>query len=304
MNFIVVSKCYEKKFHVDWDDSLTNEAFTVIIPIQLVHGAEPEIIMEVGKLSRREEHQVKYDAQYAYIWGAETVHCTAPCQYTDKKYRCCLSVSVAYITYDNVEQLLCDFTQEYPPRCRKLILKWAANPHWRKQQPMKIYLPIISEKQVFGKVWIKQMHKYNSLEKSHGIIISSKCTAELHPWISTQRQNYCIKHGYRTGNMLQYYQSCGRSMMNARELMLKMSGFVFVTPRDSEKNQHNWGKMMLELLQFKSKNGHLDVKAKHGGRLYSWVRRQRRELSKTKLTEMQLTRKKKLVTIGFRFEND
>jgi len=109
------------------------------------------------------------------------------------------------------------------------------------------------------------MHKYNSLEKSHGIIISSKCTAELHPWISTQRQNYCIKHGYRTGNMLQYYQSCGRSMTNSRELMLEMSGFVFVTPRDSGKNQNNWEKMMLELLQFKSKNRHLDVKAKHGG---------------------------------------
>ncbi len=70
MNFIIVSKCYDEKFHVDWDDSLDNEAFTVIIPIQLVDGAEPELIMEVGKSSQWEEHQVKYDAQYAYIWGA------------------------------------------------------------------------------------------------------------------------------------------------------------------------------------------------------------------------------------------
>ena len=90
-------------------------------------------------------------------------------------------------------------------------------------------------------------------------------------------------------------------MTNAREETLRVVGFVFSNDRDAGKNQHNWELMLGELKQFMSTNGHLNVKAKDNEPLYTWVRRQRKTLTKKTLTVTQKERKKKLSNLGFNF---
>lgn len=299
LTFILVSRCDEVRLHSDNDEELSGEVFTIMIPLVLIPDSDPELVI-LQQRSQKQYH-IKYSVGEALVWGPLTVHSTAKCNYKEGT-RICLAINLGYINEHNVKQVTLDFTQKYPPRSTKLLLEWAKRPHWTSKLPSEVALPTVSDECVLGKAWFEMYQLYLRYNKSHGVITDSNCPSSLRQWISTQRLNYSKKHQVsKNTENYQYAASAARSMTNAREETLRVVGFVFSNDRDAGKNQHNWELMLGELKQFMSTNGHLNVKAKDNEPLYTWVRRQRKTLTKKTLTVTQKERKKKLSNLGFNF---
>lgn len=67
--------------------------------------------------------------------GDGCVHATSACDYRHlKKMRLAATIYVADVNEENVGNILNEYTQEYPPQDRELLLQWSAK-HWKKDDP-------------------------------------------------------------------------------------------------------------------------------------------------------------------------
>ena len=129
LTFIAVSKCTQGYIHSDFQ-GVNGKAFNIIIPIQT--------------FSEQEELYVQDDTEYEYIasyryklnqgiaLGDYAYHATAPCDYTEEKgMRLAATVYVADVNAENVERIMVDYTQYYPPVDEEYLMSISGR-HWKR----------------------------------------------------------------------------------------------------------------------------------------------------------------------------
>jgi hypothetical protein len=114
MTFIIVHCCEELLFCTDFHPTLSGQVYTLLFPHQLVQSSPPEVILQqhfTGKV-----HSFYYEKGHAFSWGPNTMHATAMVNYCDDAFRICISLSLGHITPMNVQLILQDISQQYPPK--------------------------------------------------------------------------------------------------------------------------------------------------------------------------------------------
>ena len=115
-----------------------------MIPLILANTTGPEL--DVSGLSDDGEDifgRLRYEYNVASLVGDDAYHATSAADYrVNKEMRMVASIYVADITEDNIEALMSDYTQHYPPSDRPGILLDMAGIHWRPNDP-SMKLPIL-----------------------------------------------------------------------------------------------------------------------------------------------------------------
>jgi len=303
LTFAVVSHWGSVRLHSDNDESLSGEAWTVILPLRVVEASEPELIVQ--NLHTKAQQHVKYNVGTAVIFGPHTFHSTAALRYTNTN-RVCLIVSIAHITKANVSALLEDVSNLYPSKKdNALLMRWSRKPHWKVVRGKNTCaIPTCDDDVIFGRYWSKMFALLESVKNATGSFIvadGNQSGVQLRRWISAQRHNYSMKYATSKSD---YSIKIGRMMTFAREAKLKSIGFQFKISRESGINQSKWMDKFLQAEDFFIANGHCMIMPSHDvpRDLVSWVWVQRIKLKhKTNLSEVQLERRNMLKSIGFLF---
>ena len=129
VTFIGVSHCDKGYLHYDFHET-GGKGFNVIFPLILANESYPELAVQ----SDDGEHVggYKYRYNYASMVGDNAIHATAAIDYTSTgEMRMAATVYIADVHPGNVGSILSDYTQAYPPKDAKLLLKDAGK-HWGK----------------------------------------------------------------------------------------------------------------------------------------------------------------------------
>lgn len=301
MTFLVVSSCGELQFHVDFDESLVGSFWSVIIPIRLVMNSPPELVAMCKKSGST--FDVKYHLGQAVIFGPDVVHSTALVAYSHD-YRVCLSINIGCIKEYNVDLILTDITQQFPPKSRTFLLQWANKyPHWHvTSQTNLINIPSITVAGLLGSEWLSNYqelrHIYENDKKPF------KFSKKLLQWIGHQRYFYVLKYMLspmdNSEERLVSRIKATRYMSRFREAKLREIDFQFVVQRDAGCNQVKWMTMFNELKSFFRSCHHFKVNRLENPKLYGWLCTQKRVLSVTSsLSSAKAKRRDLLVKLGF-----
>ena len=129
LTFIAVSKCTQGYIHSDFQ-GVNGKAFNIIIPIQTFSDQE--------ELYVQDDTEYEYIASYKYklnqgiALGDYAYHATAPCDYTEEKgMRLAATVYVADVNAENVERIMVDYTQYYPPVDEEYLMSISGR-HWKR----------------------------------------------------------------------------------------------------------------------------------------------------------------------------
>jgi hypothetical protein len=79
-----MSHCGGVCLHSNNDESLSGEAWMVILPVRVVETSEPELIVQ--NLHTKAQQHVKYNVGTAVIFGPHMLHSTATLRYTDTNH--------------------------------------------------------------------------------------------------------------------------------------------------------------------------------------------------------------------------
>ena len=133
LTFIGVSRCNEGYIHHDFKHT-DGKAFNVIVPLMLVDGSPPELILttdddeDVMGL-----HKYRYDV--GSIVGDYAMHATASCDYRDENgMRLAATIYFADVNDDNVDAVIDSFTQMYPPHEPEFLPPYQSL-HWDPNDP-------------------------------------------------------------------------------------------------------------------------------------------------------------------------
>ena len=131
LTFIAVSYCEEAYPHHDFVDT-NGKAFNMIIPLEIVKEANPELIVQSS--CSRYDGEYKYTYGKAIMLGDNAIHATAACDYTSTgEMRMAATIYLADMNEDNLDGIIKEFTQYYPPKDRQFLLKQKGM-HWKKNQ--------------------------------------------------------------------------------------------------------------------------------------------------------------------------
>ena len=130
LTFIAVSKCTQGYIHSDFQ-GVNGKAFNIIIPIQTAQNSKEELYVQ-------DDTDYEYIASYKYklnegiALGDYAYHATAPCDYTSsEEMRLAATIYVADVDRENVERIMVDYTQYYPPVDEEYLMS-IAGLHWRR----------------------------------------------------------------------------------------------------------------------------------------------------------------------------
>jgi hypothetical protein len=128
LTFIGVS--YSQKSYIHYDFQNTDgKAFNVIIPLFSANETGPELDLQSDDESI--EAGYRYERNVASMVGDFAMHGTAAVDYRDSgEMRMAATVYIADVNPGNVERILQDYTQSYPPRDVGRLLSNAGS-HWR-----------------------------------------------------------------------------------------------------------------------------------------------------------------------------
>jgi len=135
VTFIAVSISTKGYMHFDVTGT-GGKAFNVIIPLILANETGPELDLQDSKRSREGEGELKvgrnrYEYDVATVLGDDAYHATSAVDYrVHKQFRMAATVYVAEVNEDNVDAIVNDFTQPFPPADRDLLLQWSGQ-HYR-----------------------------------------------------------------------------------------------------------------------------------------------------------------------------
>jgi hypothetical protein len=137
VTFIGVSHCEEGFPHYDFFNT-DGRAFNVIIPLFLANDTVPELdVMDPN--GRRGSY--KYRVGAASVLGDNCIHATSAVDYRrSHDMRIAATVYIADIRPDNVERIMKEYTQSYPPRSDSSLLLTLAATHWQRADA-RIRLP-------------------------------------------------------------------------------------------------------------------------------------------------------------------
>ena len=275
--FVLVSRNCHTRFHVDFDKSLSGDAWHVMIPVVLVPDSPPELLVQSTK-DAGILYSMKYEAGVACMWGPLLCHSTAMFSYTSG-YHICLSVSVACINAGNVKRIVSDISQQYPPRRMSLLMDWAKKPHFSGG---KCKLPFFSQEALLGQEWLKQYNNYVASTTNSRDGRYSSVSKSLQKWICHQRYCFSLKYGSsgtENASSSSHVRSARRTLTHYREFMLRQLQFSFHVDRDQGANQLKWNTMYEELKEYIQCNGHSSVSRGENSKLYAWLRTQQAVLS-------------------------
>ena len=129
LTFIAVTQCSEGYIHRDFEDT-DEKGFNLIIPILLKEDSDPELDVWVD--ATEETVGLKYQYNTGILLGDEAYHATSAIDYTGTdKMRVMATIYLADINENNVENILKEYTQEYPPADTERLLA-SAGGHWPK----------------------------------------------------------------------------------------------------------------------------------------------------------------------------
>ena len=145
VTFIAVSHCTQGYMHYDLSET-GEAAFNVIIPLILANETGPELDLQDRGAAEEDDWKVgRYRYQYdvASMMGDDAHHATSAIDYrTSKEMRMAATVYVADINKENIDSILRDYTQNYPPKDKPDLLLEMAGTHWKKDDPsMKLPRP-------------------------------------------------------------------------------------------------------------------------------------------------------------------
>ena len=137
VTFIAVS--YSQKGYVHYDMKRTgNRVFNVIFPLILANNTGPELDLQAGTTGDPSLPigRLKYEYDIATLIGDDAYHGTSAVDYSShKEMRMAATVYIADIQEDNIDSIMADYTQNYPPPRRKDLLLRMAGTHWKRNDP-------------------------------------------------------------------------------------------------------------------------------------------------------------------------
>ena len=129
LTIMAVTKCSEGYVHHDFEDT-KGKSFAMLIPLLLNEDSEPEL--QVKDDATEEMVDLKYEYNTGILLGDEAYHATSAIDYTGTgKMRIMAIVYIADIRENNMEGIVEDLTQDYPPPDAERLLK-SAGKHWVK----------------------------------------------------------------------------------------------------------------------------------------------------------------------------
>jgi hypothetical protein len=137
VTFIAVSHCQRGYIHYDVTHT-GNRVFNVLIPLILANNTGPELDIQAGTTGDEAlpVGRLRYQYDVATLVGDDAYHGTSAVDYRlGKEMRMAATVYVADIRPDNIDSIVSDYTQKYPPPRRPDILMRMAGDHWKRGDP-------------------------------------------------------------------------------------------------------------------------------------------------------------------------
>jgi hypothetical protein len=138
VTFIAVSHCTQGYLHYDVSET-DARVFNVIIPLILAEDTGPELDLQVERDDDDEDAEVgrlRYQYDAASMMGDDAYHATSAVDYrVQKEMRMAATVYIGDINEDNIDNILSDYTQHYPPKDRPDLLLEMAGTHWHRDDP-------------------------------------------------------------------------------------------------------------------------------------------------------------------------
>lgn len=160
----------------------------------------------------------------------------------------------------NVQWIVRDISQQYPPKRDKFLLESASNAHWTRSSSVVVEfnLPDIDECIIYGKEWLDQLNKFIELQRTGNKLLSYP--RKLRKWIAAQRWAYALKYdtSCKSHDTLGKVKAV-KTLTDCREQKLKDNNFIFSLARDEGQNQERWDIMFQEAREHKEKHGSLRV---------------------------------------------
>jgi hypothetical protein len=133
VTFIAVSQSTRGYVHTDVSDTGVR-TFNVIVPLMKAENSPPELDIQADEVDGR-IGRYPYELNVAALMGDDSWHGTSAVDYrVEKDMRLAATVYIAEVTEDNVDSIMNDYTQAYPPRDPDLLLSWAGR-HWMREDP-------------------------------------------------------------------------------------------------------------------------------------------------------------------------
>eukprot|EP00538_Stauroneis_constricta_P004193 CAMPEP_0119571430 /NCGR_PEP_ID=MMETSP1352-20130426/44116_1 /TAXON_ID=265584 /ORGANISM="Stauroneis constricta, Strain CCMP1120" /LENGTH=829 /DNA_ID=CAMNT_0007621109 /DNA_START=132 /DNA_END=2621 /DNA_ORIENTATION=+ len=128
VTFIGVSHSVRGFLHYDVTKTGV-KVFNVIIPLILANATGPEL--DIRSSDAQDVGRLRYQYDIASMMGDDADHATSEVDYRlTREVRMAATVYVADINEDNIDAIMRDYTQHYPPRDRPDILLEMAGTHW------------------------------------------------------------------------------------------------------------------------------------------------------------------------------
>lgn len=137
ITFIAVSYCTQGYLHYDISESGA-KVFNVIVPLILANETGPELDVQADRETNYDPEvgRLRYQYDVASMMGDDAYHATSAVDYrVNKEMRMAATVYIGDISEDNIDAILSDYTQNYPPKSRPDILMKMAGTHWQRNNP-------------------------------------------------------------------------------------------------------------------------------------------------------------------------
>jgi hypothetical protein len=139
VTFIGVSQAIRGYMHLDVSGTQA-KTYNVIIPLILAEQVTaPELDLQGGSDTDRRHDIGRYKYVYdeAAMMGDDAFHATSSVDYRpSKEMRLAATVYIADVNEQNVDRIMQEYTQAYPPQDRELLLGWAGR-HWKPGDPSR-----------------------------------------------------------------------------------------------------------------------------------------------------------------------
>jgi hypothetical protein len=139
VTFIGVSQAIRGYVHIDVSQTEA-KTYNVIIPLILANDTGPELDLQafgVEGSDRDDIGRYRYVYDEAAMMGDDAYHATSAVDYRrSKEMRLAATVYIADVNERNVDRIMEEYTQAFPPRDSALLMSWAGR-HWHPNDPTR-----------------------------------------------------------------------------------------------------------------------------------------------------------------------
>jgi hypothetical protein len=134
-----VSQAIRGYVHIDVSQTEA-KTYNVIIPLILANDTGPELDLQafgVEGSDRDDIGRYRYVYDEAAMMGDDAYHATSAVDYRpSKEMRLAATVYIADVNERNVDRIMEEYTQAFPPRDSALLMSWAGR-HWHPNDPTR-----------------------------------------------------------------------------------------------------------------------------------------------------------------------